>query len=111
MNLENLIILPLKDLFTDTTYLLRIMTNHIERNINSVHEKLLESEMFIFLIILIFIYVSLNTFIKMIDIFIIKNEKFQRMFKEMLKYLMIMCIIGLFNVGFLCYRYYKKAYL
>ena len=111
MNLENLIILPLKDLFSDTTYILRIMTSHIERNINSVHEKLVESEMFIFLFILIFIYFSLSTFFKMIDIFLIKNEKFQRMFKEFLRYLLIMFLIGLCNIGFISYRYYKKAYL
>jgi MFS-type transporter involved in bile tolerance (Atg22 family) len=111
MNLENLFILPLKDLFHDTTYILRILTTHIERNLNSVNEKLVESEIFIFLFFMIFIYYSVNTLINYIYLNVFKNEKFQRMFKEIIRYLMIMSIIGAFNIGFLCYRYYKKAYL
>ena len=111
MNLENLFILPLKDLIHDTTYILRILTKHIERNLNSVNEKLVESEIFIFLFFMIFIYYSFNTLINFIYSNVFKNEKFQRMFKEIIRYLMIMGIIGAFNIGFLCYRYYKKAYL
>ena len=111
MNLENLFILPLKDLIHDTTYILRILTKHIERNLNSVNEKLVESEIFIFLFFMIFIYYSFNTLINFIYSYVFKNEKFQRMFKEIIRYLMIMGIIGAFNIGFLCYRYYKKAYL
>lgn len=111
MNLENLFILPLKDLIHDTTYILRILTTHIERNLNSVNEKLVESEIFIFLFFMIFIYYSVNTLINFIYLNVFKNEKFQRMFKEIIRYLMIMSIIGALNIGFLCYRYYKKAYL
>ena len=110
MNIDYLIILPLKDLIKDTTYLLQIMAEHIKLNINNVQIKLREPEMVVFLLILIIIYILLNNIIKFIDIFIFNNEKVINQIKNTLKYILIICLIGTLNFAFICYRYYKKVY-
>ena len=111
MNIDYLIILPLKDLFKDTTYLLKIMAEHIKLNINNVQIKLREPEMLVFLVILMLIYILINNIIKFIDVFIFNNEKVINQIKNTIKYILIICLIGILNFAFICYRYYKKVYL